>query len=63
MDADLQDDPKEIPNLIEKLREGWDLVSGWKKIRYDPIKNSSFKIFNFFTRILTESKYMTLIVG
>ena len=57
MDADLQDDPKEIPNLIDKLREGWDLVSGWKKIRYDPInKTLPSKIFNFFTRILTGVK-------
>ena len=57
MDADLQDDPKEIPNLIEKLREGWDLVSGWKKIRYDPInKTLPSKKFNFFTRILTGVK-------
>ena len=31
MDADLQDDPAEIPNLINKINEGYDLVSGWKK--------------------------------
>lgn len=31
MDADLQDDPNEVPNLIKKLEEGYDLVSGWKK--------------------------------
>ena len=31
MDGDLQDDPKEIPNLIKKIDEGWDVVSGWKK--------------------------------
>ena len=37
MDADLQDDPKEIKNLIAKLDEGWDLVSGWKKTRLDPL--------------------------
>ena len=57
MDADLQDDPKEIPNLVDKLKEGWDLVSGWKKIRHDPIsKTIPSKIFNFFTRILTGVK-------
>tara|TARA_S200000501_G_scaffold339840_1_gene347834 strand:+ start:29028 stop:29948 length:921 start_codon:yes stop_codon:yes gene_type:complete len=57
MDADLQDDPKEIPNLVDKLKDGWDLVSGWKKIRYDPIsKTLPSKIFNFFTRILTGVK-------
>ena len=33
MDADLQDDPHEIPNLVNKLNEGFDLVSGWKKKR------------------------------
>ena len=37
MDADLQDDPGEIPNLVAKLDEGYDLVSGWKKVRHDPI--------------------------
>ena len=36
MDADLQDDPSEIPELIKTLQSGYDLVSGWKKIRYDP---------------------------
>ncbi len=36
LDADLQDDPKEIHRFIEKLDEGYDLVSGWKKIRHDP---------------------------
>ncbi len=36
MDADLQDDPNEIPNLIAKLDEGFDVISGWKKIRHDP---------------------------
>jgi glycosyltransferase involved in cell wall biosynthesis len=47
MDADLQDDPKEIPNLIAKLNEGYDLVSGWKKKRHDPIsKTFPSKVFN-----------------
>jgi len=36
MDGDLQDDPKEIPRLIEKLEEGWDVVAGWKQQRNDP---------------------------
>jgi len=36
MDADLQDDPKEIPRFIAKIREGYDLVSGWKAVRHDP---------------------------
>jgi glycosyltransferase involved in cell wall biosynthesis len=37
MDADLQDDPAAIPDLLKKLDEGYDLVSGWKKIRHDPV--------------------------
>ena len=57
MDADLQDDPKEIPALINKLNEGFDLVSGWKKKRYDPwTKTFPSKIFNFVTRLLTGVK-------
>lgn len=36
LDADLQDDPAEIPNFLAKLNEGFDVVSGWKKIRHDP---------------------------
>ena len=50
MDADLQDDPEEILNLIQKLDEGFDLVSGWKKKRHDPfIKRNTSKIFNKVT--------------
>ena len=57
MDADLQDDPAEIPNLVGKLEEGWDLVSGWKKIRHDPIgKTLPSKLFNFITRVMTGVK-------
>lgn len=57
MDADLQDDPTEIPNLIKKLEEGFDLVSGWKKKRKDPIsKRFPSKIFNYVTRIMTGVK-------
>ena len=36
LDADLQDDPKEIPRFLAKLEEGWDIVSGWKRKRHDP---------------------------
>ncbi len=50
MDADLQDDPNEISNLVSKLKEGYDLVSGWKKVRHDPIsKTLPSKLFNFVT--------------
>lgn len=47
MDADLQDDPNEITNLVAKINEGYDLVSGWKKERKDPlVKKISSWIFN-----------------
>lgn len=51
MDADLQDDPAEIPRLLQALAGGLDLVSGWKQERKDPfIKTSTSKIFNGVTR-------------
>ncbi|MEX0599176.1 MAG: glycosyltransferase family 2 protein [Rhodothermales bacterium] len=54
MDADLQDDPAEIPNLVAKLKEGYDLVSGWKKTRHDPIgKRVPSKFFNAVTRVIS----------
>ncbi len=57
MDADLQDDPAEIQNLIQKLEEGFDLVSGWKKERKDPLsKTFPSKIFNIVTRLVTGVK-------
>ena len=57
MDADLQDDPAEIPNLLRKLAEGYDLVSGWKKVRHDPfIKRHSSRFFNHITRMTSDVK-------
>ncbi len=54
MDADLQDDPDEIPGLIEAMGDSFDLVSGWKKKRYDPItKTIPSKFFNFVTGQMT----------
>lgn len=54
LDADLQDDPAEIPNLVRKIEEGYDLVSGWKKKRYDPIsKTVPSRIFNLVTGVLS----------
>ncbi len=52
MDADLQDSPDEIPELVRMIREdGFDLVSGWKKKRYDPItKTIPTKLYNWATR-------------
>lgn len=50
MDADLQDDPQEIPGLIARIEAGWDLVSGWKQDRKDSfIKNKTSRVFNWFT--------------
>jgi glycosyltransferase involved in cell wall biosynthesis len=50
MDADLQDDPAEIPALLNTLKNGYDLVSGWKRKRYDPIsKTLPSKLFNWVT--------------
>jgi glycosyltransferase involved in cell wall biosynthesis len=50
MDADLQDDPAEIENLLRALSQGLDLVSGWKQDRKDPfIKTSTSKVFNRVT--------------
>src|SRR6266571_4735942 len=50
MDGDLQDDPAEIPRLLAKLDEGFDLVSGWKAHRRDPITRRALsRIFNWVT--------------
>ena len=57
MDADLQDDPAEIANLIKELRSGYDVVSGWKKKRKDPLgKTIPSKFFNFVTGVVTGIK-------
>lgn len=55
LDADLQDDPKEIPHFLRKLDEGYDLVSGWKQKRLDPQvgKIIPSRIVNFLARHLT----------
>lgn len=54
MDADCQDDPKEIPRFIEKLNEGYDIVSGRKFHRLDSfIKNSTSKLYNAFTSVMS----------
>ena len=53
MDADLQDNPEEIPELVSMITDqGYDLVSGWKKKRYDSVvsKNLPSKLFNFAAR-------------
>jgi len=54
MDADLQDDPNEIPSLVNEIKKGFDLVSGWKKKRHDPItKTIPSRFFNFVTSLMT----------
>jgi glycosyltransferase involved in cell wall biosynthesis len=54
MDADLQDDPEEIPRLVEKIEEGYDVVSGWKQKRRDPLtKTIPSRLFNLVTAIVT----------
>jgi glycosyltransferase involved in cell wall biosynthesis len=58
MDADLQDSPDEIPGLFNMItKEGFDMVSGWKKKRYDPIsKTIPSKFFNWTARKATKIK-------
>ncbi|MFN0157255.1 MAG: glycosyltransferase family 2 protein [Bacteroidota bacterium] len=57
MDADLQDDPTEIPSLVKRVNDGFDLVSGWKKVRRDPItKTLPSRFFNFVTSLMTGIK-------
>jgi glycosyltransferase involved in cell wall biosynthesis len=54
MDADLQDDPAEIPALLDAMGDGHDLISGWKKRRHDPIsKTIPSRFFNFVTGKMT----------
>ncbi|MDW8223725.1 MAG: glycosyltransferase family 2 protein [Gemmatales bacterium] len=54
LDADLQDDPAEIPRLFEQLQQGYDLVTGWKKVRYDPWhKVIPSRIFNWLVSKIT----------
>jgi glycosyltransferase involved in cell wall biosynthesis len=51
MDADLQDDPAEIPRFIAAIEGGLDLVSGWKKERHDPVQRRVFsRVFNYVLR-------------
>jgi len=58
MDADLQDSPDEVPELYNMItKEGFDIVSGWKKKRHDPfVKRITSKLYNGTTRIVTGIK-------
>src|SRR5690348_14518803 len=54
IDGDLQDDPEEMPRFLEKLDEGYDLVTGWKFPRLDPLsKTFPSRIFNWMVSVLT----------
>ena len=54
MDGDLQDEPREIPKFMKKLDEGYDMVSGWKYKRHDPVtKTIPSKFFNWLTAKVT----------
>ena len=58
LDSDLQDDPKELMNLVNKLNDA-DVIVGWKKNRLDPLeKRLASKVFNFFIRIFSGLKIM-----
>ena len=57
MDADLQDDPAEVPKMLAALTDDFDLVSGWKEVRNDPInKTLPSKFFNWMVGALTGLK-------
>jgi glycosyltransferase involved in cell wall biosynthesis len=57
IDADLQDNPDEIPGMIAKLDEGYDMISGWKASRKDPFtKTFPSKVFNFISSMVTGIK-------
>lgn len=54
LDADLQDDPREIPRFLSKLEAGYDVVSGWKEKRFDPLsKTLPSRLFNRVTSFIT----------
>ncbi len=57
LDADLQDDPHEIPNFLARMEEGYDVVSGWKQVRHDPWhKVYPSRVFNGMVSRLTGVK-------
>lgn len=54
MDGDLQDDPTEIPRFLAEIERGADLVSGWKKVRHDPLgKTLPSRVFNLVTSMVS----------
>jgi glycosyltransferase involved in cell wall biosynthesis len=64
MDADLQDSPEEIPQLLEALRSGYDLAGGWRKARKDPFaKRCVSWIYNSLIRLISGSEYKDINCG
>ena len=64
MDADLQDDPAEIPKMIRQLQKGYGLVNGWKKDRKDPlIKRLSSFAFNTYISLLFQVRLKDINCG
>lgn len=65
MDADLQDDPSDLPKFMNKINEGYDFVNGWRKERLDPIaKTLPSSIFNYFLlKKLLKSRYHDINCG
>src|SRR5690606_10576255 len=54
LDADLQDDPREIPRFLEAMADGYDCISGWKQVRHDPWhKVGPSRVFNGMVGWLT----------
>lgn len=54
LDADLQDDPCEIPRFLQEMEQGQDVVSGWKQVRHDPWhKVGPSRVFNWLVSLLT----------
>jgi glycosyltransferase involved in cell wall biosynthesis len=57
LDADLQDDPAEIPQFLAQIQKGFDVVSGWKRVRHDPWhKVFPSRVFNWLVGLLTGVK-------
>ena len=57
LDADLQDDPREIPRFLAEINKGLDCVSGWKQVRHDPWhKVGPSRVFNWLVGVLTRVK-------
>lgn len=64
MDADLQDDPHELPKFLDKVKNGYDFINGWRKIRNDPFsKTLPSAFFNFFLGAFLSSPFHDINCG